>query len=139
MPCNLAKSRRSSACCIDARAASCKQAESEYKRIDRRGVCRGVRNTDLVLEGVQDLDGLLPIAHLAVDVDEDVVGHQVGRAPLAQQLPIHIQRQLQLIRLFQFECTFKILHFSVASDGQTPACRALLFQQRITGLTHSSS
>ena len=32
-------------------------------------------------------------------VDEDVVGDQVGGAPLPQQLLEHVQRQLQLPRL----------------------------------------
>lgn len=53
----------------------------------------------LVFQGIQDFDGVVPLPRLAVHIDQDVVRHQVGLAAVLQQLLVHVQRQLQLIRL----------------------------------------
>ena len=60
----------------------------------------------LALERVQDLYGFLPAPHLAIYIDEDVVGDKVGRASLPNQLPVHVQRQVQLICLRRNRRTF---------------------------------
>lgn len=53
----------------------------------------------LALQCIQHLDSFRPVASFAVHVDEDIVGHQVGGAPLSEQLAVHIDRQIQLIGL----------------------------------------
>jgi hypothetical protein len=53
----------------------------------------------LTLQCIQHLDSFGPVAGLAVHVDQDVVGDQIGGAPLSQQLAVHVDRQIQLIGL----------------------------------------
>lgn len=53
--------------------------------------------TYLAFKGIKHLHGCLPLARLAIDINEDIEGDQIRSAALLKHLSVNIQRQLQLI------------------------------------------
>ena len=53
----------------------------------------------LLLKGVEDVDCILPVPLLHVDINQDVVRHEVGLAALVAHLGEDVARQVELVGL----------------------------------------